>query len=152
MLIRITILSILLLSGCRTVQRAFSSADSKKTSYIDSSAVKTEQNKSKYQRETVTEYVYDTLWKTRTISVPDVHVVEVPKPYPYIVKQTVKESGENVQEKTEQVSQVKTEEVKTSEVEKDKSASFPVLLQWAALMFGAAFLLGAAALIIKQFK
>lgn len=148
MLIRITILSILLLSGCRTIEKSFSSADSKRLSVIDSTSKKTEENTAKFNREIITEYILDTLWRTQ--KVPEVHVVEVPKPY--IIKQTIRESGESTQNKTEDVDKSKTESVQTSQTEKDKAASVPALLQYAAVMIAGALILIAIAQIIKIFK
>lgn len=148
MLIRITILSILLLSGCRTIEKTFSSADSKRVSVIDSIGKKSEQNTAKFNREIITEYVVDTLWRTQ--KVPEVHVVEVPKPY--IIKQTIRESGESAQNKTEDVDKSKTETVETSQVEKEKTASVPALLQYAAVMIAGALILIAIAQFIKIFK
>jgi len=132
------ILSILILSGCRTIKKSFSSADS--------SSVKTENNSSKYNRETITEYLIDTLWRThidtlyKTMKVPSYQVVEKP----YIIRQTIRESGEQQTQKKE--------EVQVSEVEKEKDAKFPVILQYSALMAAAALLIIAIAVVIKQFK
>lgn len=128
----------LLLSGCRTIQKLSSSRDS--------SSVKQEASKSNYAREIVTEYLTDTLWRTRwdtlykTIPIPNYHIVEKP----YIVRQTIRETGESETSKSENV-QVKEEE-------KVKNAAVPEKLQWAALIFAGALLLLGIALILKQFK
>lgn len=137
MILRLLLIA-LLLSGCRTIQKMSSSRDS--------SSVKQEASKSKYTREIVTEYVTDTLWRTRldtlykTIPIPNYHIVEKP----YIVRQTIRESGDSEINKTENT-QIKQEE-------KEKSAAVPEKLQWAALIFVGALMLFGIALIIKQFK
>lgn len=122
---------LLFISGCRTVKKSFATADS--------SAVKTDQSSEKYNRETITEYVKDTTLNPITINVAAAKQLQ-----PYIIRQTVRESGE-VQKDTK-------EEVKTSETQKDKEAGVPMLLQWAAIMLAGAVLLLSIGYIIKQFR
>ena len=139
MILRILLIA-LLLSGCRTIKKSFSSNDS--------SSVKTDQSSSKYNRETITEYLVDTIWRTRTqfdtlyrsVMVPDYKIVEKP----YIIRQTIRESGEN---KTDVV-----EKVETKEVEKEKDAKLPALVQWSFALLAGSVLLIAITLLIKQFK
>ncbi|WP_215239353.1 hypothetical protein [Dyadobacter helix] len=80
--------------------------------------------------------------------VPDVKFVDVPKPYgvpqPYIVRQTVRENAE--------VKTTKAEEVKTKQVEKEKEATIPPILQYSGLMLAIAVLIIAITLLIRLFK
>lgn len=55
----------------------------------------TSQENHAWQREILTEVVYDTLWRTKieTLRVPEVKYVEVPQPF--VIRQAVRESGES---------------------------------------------------------
>ncbi len=124
---------LLIFAGCRTVRKSSVRADS--------SSVKSDQSTEKFSRETITDYLVDSLFRPITVN------VAAPKMEPgktVILRQTVRESGE--------VQKDIKEEVKTTEVEKSKEASIPPLIQWAVFMFAGAFLLMAIAFFIKQFK
>lgn len=122
----------LFLSGCRTIQKTSTSTE-KKSDLID-------ENSSKYNRETVTEFVVDTLYKTRVLhdSFP------FPVPQYRVYRQTIKETGETQQVKKEQ--EVVKEEIK------EKQASIPAMLQYSVLILAIAVMIIAFVLIIKLFK
>ena len=137
MIYRLLIIAVIL-SGCRTLQKSSASTQS--------ASDKSEQSSSKFQREVITEYLTDTLWRTRfdtlyrTVAVPNYHVVEKP----VIVRQTIRESGEQ--------QQIKAEKETVSEQVKEKEASIPMMLQYSALIFAIAMLGLVVIVIIKQFK
>lgn len=124
--------TLLCVTGCRTIKKSSASTDS--------SSVKTDQSISKYAREIVTEYLRDTTGITINVAAPI-----IPKNgQPYVIRQTIRESGEDKKDTKE--------EVQVSEVVKDKEANVPVLLQYSAIMLAGAVLLFAIGFIIKQFR
>jgi len=142
-MIRILLLSLLLLlTACRTIQRASSSNESDKS----------ETENSKYDREIVTEYIVrDTATGKPVIvnvmpSQPGQISTQQPiilsQKEPYIIRQTIRESGES--------SAVKTEQIK--EESKEKEAGVPMMLQIAAMIFAISFLLLLVIIAFRQFK
>lgn len=140
---RILLLSLLLLlTACRTIQRASSSNESDKS----------ETENSKYDREIVTEYIVrDTATGKPVIvnvmpSQPGQISTQQPiilsQKEPYIIRQTIRESGES--------SAVKTEQIK--EESKEKEASTPVEFRIASLILAIAILLIAIVMLIRIFK
>lgn len=100
-----------------------------------------EENQS-WQRESITEIVYDTLWRTRveTLRVPEVKYVEVPTPY--VIRQTVRESGEASKAAT---SDLKSE-VQVEQVDKVTPILNQISLLIAALCVLVTIILGVIAL------
>lgn len=141
-MIRFLLLSLLLLSGCRTIQKAASSSD----------VAKSDTQSSKYDREIVTEYVVrDTATGKPVIvnvmpSQPGQFMPQDPivitQKEPYIIRQTIRESGEQQQVKTEQI----------KEESKEKEAGVPMLLQVAAVAIAFGFLILVLIIAIKQLK
>lgn len=141
-MIRLLLLSLLLLTACRTIQKASSKNE---TALSDTQT-------SKYDREIVTEYIVrDTATGKPVIvnvmpSQPGQISTQQPliihQKEPYIIRQTIRESGESTA--------VKTEEIKTET--KEKEASVPVMLQISGLILAIAIALIAIVLLIKQFK
>ncbi len=139
-MIRILLLSLFLLSGCRTIQRAASSSD----------VAKTDTQSSKYDREIVTEYIVrDTATGKPVIvnvmpSQPGQFMPQDPivitQKEPYIIRQTIRESGEQQQVKTEQV----------KEESKEKEASVPMLLQICAVIVSVSLLIIVIILLIRR--
>lgn len=139
---RILLLSLLLLTACRTIQKASSKQDS---------AINDTQS-SKYDREVITEYVVrdTTTGKQVIVNVmpPQTGQLTTQNPIiltqkePYIIRQTIRESGEQTA--------VKTEEIKTET--KEKEASVPFMLQVSALIFAISIFLLLILVAIKQFK
>lgn len=141
-MIRVLLLSLLLLTACRTIKRASSS----------SSATETAAESSKYNREVITEYVVrDTSTGKPVIvnvmpgqpgQIKTQDPIIIHQKEPYIIRQTIRESGENQATKTEQI-QTET---------KEKEASMPFVIQVAALVVAISIALIAIAAIIFLIK
>lgn len=141
-MIRILLLSLLLLTACRSIQKASSS----------NNTASSDTQQSKYNREIVTEYIVrDTATGKPVIvnvmpSQPGQISTQQPliihQKEPYIVRQTIRESGE--QQST------KTEEIKTET--KEKEASMPFMIQVAALVAAISIGLIALAALIFLIK
>lgn len=141
-MIRALLLSLLLLSGCRSIQRATSS----------NSTAQTQAETAKFNREIVTEYVIRDTTGGKPVIVnvqpalgnsevrPQAPVIVYPRGE--IVRQTIRESGEQ-QSSTTQQSDVKTEE---------KEAGMPFLIQIAALVAAIGIALIALAALIFLIK
>lgn len=141
-MIRLLLLSLLFLTACRTIQRASSSNESDRT----------ETNSNKYDRETVTEYI---VRDTATGKPVIVNVmpsqpgqISTQQPFvitqkePYIIRQTIRESGESTAAKTEQI----------KEESEEKEAGIPMLVQITGLIFSVVFLLVVLLIAIKQLR
>lgn len=141
-MIRLLLLSLLLLTACRSIKKASSS----------SNATETAAESSKYNREIITEYVVrDTVTGKPVIvnvmpSQPGQIQAQDPiiihQKEPYIIRQTIRESGENQATKTEQ----------TQTETKEKEASMPFMIQAAALISAISIALIALAAIIFLIK
>lgn len=142
-MIRLLLLSLLLiLTACRSIQKASS----------NSNMATSDTQSSKYARETITEYIVrDTATGKPVIvnvmpsqpgQIQPQDPIIIHQKEPYIIRQTIRESGEQQAVKTEQI----------SEQTKEKDASVPMVLQIAAVMFGGAILLIAIAVLLKQLK
>lgn len=141
-MIRLLLLSLLLLTACRTIQKASSSNET----------AKTEQESSKFNRETITEYIVrDTATGKPVIvnvmpsqpgQISTQQPIVLTQKEPYIIRQTIRESGEQQSAKTEQI-QTET---------KEKEANVPMMLQFSALIIAIAFVLITLLLVIRQFK
>lgn len=140
MIFRVFLSLILLLTACRTVQKASSSSD----------IARSDTESSKYNREIVTEYIVRDSLSGKPVIVNVMppnsgnsqggQPVIITQKEPYIIRQTIRESGEQQAEKTETV----------KEDSKEKEAGVPMLLQIAAVVFAAAFLLIALVLLIRR--
>ncbi len=99
---QIPLLLLVLLAGCRAVQRGRLAADS--------SATRSQNSNEKFTREIIREYLPG---KTDTTVLHHYQTIEVPKVItvdkPFLVRETVREAGERQQASTEQ-KQVSTEE------------------------------------------
>lgn len=103
----------------------------------------TSQENHAWQRESVTEVVvYDTLWRTvqETLRIPEIKVVEVPQPY--VIRQTVRESGES----SKALSQDLKSEVKAEQVDRVTPILNQISLLIAALCVLVTIILGVIAL------
>lgn len=102
----------------------------------------TSQENHSWQRESVTEVVYDTLWRTvqETLRIPEIKVVEVPQPY--VIRQTVRESGEA----SKALSQDLKSETRTEQVDKITPILNQISYLIVALCVMVAILLGVIAL------
>lgn len=141
-MIRLLLLSILFLTACRTIQKASSKTDS----------ASSDTQTSKYDREIVTEYIVrDTATGKPVIvnvmpsqpgQISTQQPIVLTQKEPYIIRQTIRESGEQ--------SAVKTEQIQTET--KEKEASVPMMLQISALVIAVALILIVILLLIRQFK
>lgn len=139
---RLLLLSLLLLTACRSIQKA-SSSNNTATSDTQSS---------KYNRETITEYIVrDTATGKPVIvnvmpaqpgQIQTQDPIIIHQKEPYIIRQTIRESGEQQAVKTEQV-QTETE---------TKEASLPFVIQVAALVAAISIALIALAALIFLIK
>jgi hypothetical protein len=138
-MIRLLLLSLLLLTACRTIQKASSS----------SNTAQMEAESNKYSRETVTEYIVrDTatgkpvivnVMPAQSGQISTQQPLIITQKEPYIIRQTIRETGEQQIVKAEQ-SQTET---------KEKEAGVPILLQWAAIIIAIAILCIAVVMVIK---
>lgn len=143
-MIRLLLLSLLLLTACRSIQKASSS----------SNTAATEAESSKFNREIITEYVVrDTSTGKQVIvnvmppalgnsEVRSTNPVIITQKEPYIIRQTIRESGEQQATKTETI-QTET---------KEKEAGIPMLLQWSALILAISVAIIALLLAFGRFR
>lgn len=133
----ILLVVLLVVGGCRTLKKSMTSATSEQNI--------TEEEKSAWEKETVTEYqteyITDTIYTALpgdTVFVRTTKVITAPKYY----KQTIKEKGNSDKKKAE----AKSEEI----VEKHKDAEIPLLLRIALFVIAFGILLiGIAATIFS---
>lgn len=130
------------LVSCRTIQKASSRAE---TANRDTSSVK-------YNREIITEYVVRDTSTGKPVIVnvmpgqPGNSQTQAPvvitQKEPYIIRQTIRESGEAAQSNTQS----------TQTESNEKQASMPMLLQISIAVFAGSFLLIALAALIFLIK